>query len=288
MKNYVICTDSSCDFSQEEIIKRGLLCPSLTFHFDGEHKEYLSGEMDTSEFYSRMRMGQIAKTAAVNSRVFSIFFCDILKNGQDILYLGLSSALSSTVSAAKLAAKELMTKFPERRIIVIDSLCASAGIALLYDFVASKKQSGATLEEAAEYAEQIKSKICHWFTVEDLSYLRRGGRIGTTSAFVGNILAIKPVMHVDESGRLTNYKNVRGRRQSIEALAQKFADGRDGIADNTVYISHGDCPEDASKLASILIEKHGAKVKLVTSVGPVIGAHSGPGTLAVFFVGKAR
>ena len=288
MNEYIIFTDSSCDLSAEMISERGIYSSSLSFRFNDADVEYTNDGMDIKEFYEKMRSGLVAKTAAVNSETFAVEFEKILKTGKDILYIGFSTGLSTTYNSARIAAQQLKDSYPDRKIITVDTLAASAGVALLIDLVIEKKNSGASIEEAAKYAEDIKLKICHWFTVDDLVYLKRGGRISPTAAFVGNMLGIKPVLHVDNEGHLVNVSKVRGRRTSILALAEKYGELCDDEGNKKFYISHGDCLEDAELLAKTIEEKYGAKTGLITNVGPVIGAHSGPGTLALFFVGKER
>ena len=288
MNNYIIFTDSSCDLSEDMLKKRGVFSSPLSFRFDNEEKEYTNNEMPISEFYQRMRNGSVAKTSAANSESFATEFKKLLDMGYDILYLGFSSGLSTTYNSARLAAEQVIGNYPDRRIITVDTLAASAGIALLIDMVNEKKRKGATIEEAAKYAEDIKLNICHWFTVEDLVYLKRGGRISPSAAFFGNMLGIKPVLHVNNEGRLVNKFKVRGRKTSIIALADKYGELCDNNENNTVYISHADCPDEAEELGKIINQKYGANAKLITNVGGVIGAHSGPGTIAIFFVGKER
>ncbi|MBO5101478.1 MAG: DegV family protein [Clostridia bacterium] len=286
-KTYVILTDSSCDLNREVLDEWQIGTASLTFRFDGEDKEYTNDGMDINEFYSRMKAGGVAKTAAVNTESFIECFTPYLEGGLDILYIGFSSGLSTTFNSARLASIELKEKYPERKIIAVDSLCASAGGALLVRLALDKREAGAEIEACAEFVESIKLSICHWFTVDDLVYLKRGGRVSSTAAFFGNMLGIKPVMHVDNEGHLVNVEKVRGRKTAIEALAQKYGELRvDG--DYPIYISQADSTADAERLASILKSKYGAEVSIITDVGPVIGAHSGPGTLALFFVGKER
>ena len=288
MNNYVIYTDSSCDLSNEAIANREIYCSSLTFKFSDSKKEYSNDGMSIAEFYNKMRKGAVAKTSAVNSETFSRSFDKILIEGNDILYIGFSSGLSTTLNSARLAAQHLTERYPKRKIVVVDSLSASAGTALLIDLVIGKKKLGASIDEAAKYAEQMKLKICHWFTVDDLVYLKRGGRISSTTAFVGNMFGIKPILHVDNNGHLVNAGKVRGRKLSIETLAKKYGELRDDEKIRKVFISHGDCIADAEELASVIENNYGVKSELITYVGPVIGAHSGPGTLALFFVGKER
>ena len=288
MNEYVIYTDSSCDFSIQSIKDRGLYSSSLTFRFSDSEKEFTNDNMPIAEFYQKMRDGGVAKTAAVNSETFAIEFEKLLKEGKDILYIGFSSGLSTTYNSARIAAEQLRGDYPDRKIITVDTLAASAGIALLIDLVLEKKNAGATIEEAAQFAEDTKLNICHWFTVDDLVYLKRGGRVSAATAVVGNMLGIKPVLHVDNEGHLINVSKVRGRKTSIAALADRYSESACDLSGGKVYISHGDCLKDAEELARIIETKHGAKTQLITDVGPVIGAHSGPGTIALFFVGKYR
>ena len=288
MNSYVIYTDSSCDLNTQMLRQRGVFCSSLSFRFDGDEKVYFDNRMSTEEFYQRIKNGECAKTSAVNVESFIAGFSKLLDLGYDILYLGFSSALSTTYNSARLAREQLKDKYPERKILTVDTLAASAGIALLIDMVIEKKNSGATIEEAKEFAEKIKHKICHYFTVDDLEYLKRGGRISPSAAFFGNMLGIKPLLYVDKNGRLMSLKKVRGRKTSITALADKYDELCDTDASRIVYISHADCKSEAEWLKKHIEEKYNTKTKLITNVGSVIGAHSGPGTIALFFVGKER
>lgn len=275
MSEFRIVCDSACDLSSEMLRKRNVTCVPLSVSFDG------GGAVDSTDFYNQMRSGRVAKTAGANVEAFRAAFTPILEGGKDILYLGFSSALSMTYNSARIAAGELRKEYPERRIITIDSLCASAGIALLLD----KLLAFSDLENAVEYAEKKKLKICHLFTVDNLDYLKRGGRVSPTTAMVGNLLGIKPMLYVDNHGKLIPGSKVRGRRKAIERLAEDFGRLRE---ENEVYISHADCMRDAETLSEILRTKYDAKVRLITNIGPVIGSHSGPGTLALFFIGRER
>ena len=288
MNNFVIHTDSACDIKPELLKEWGVPYTSLTFRFDGEDKEYKNDGMSASDFYAKMRDGGNAKTAAVNTEVFKEGFEATLKEGKDVLYIGFSSGLSTTYNSARLAANELKEEYPDRKIITVDSLCASAGEGMLVRLALDKQAEGATIEETAAYTESLVLKICHWFTVDDLEYLKRGGRVSPTVAFVGNLLGIKPVLHVDNDGHLINVSKVRGRKTAVATLADKYGALADKLDNDMVYISHGDCIDDAKTLAEMLKMRYNANVSIITDVGPVIGAHSGPGTLALFFVGKER
>ena len=286
MKDYIIFTDSSCDLPEETLKQNDMGCVPLSFKFEGDNRNFLNNEIPINSFYHRMRSGEIAKTSAINPKTFHTLFENAIKEQKDVLYIGFSSALSSTFIYAKLAAEELSAIYPKRRIIAIDSLCASAGLGLLINLIAEKKKMGYSIDNAAEYAESIKRRICHWFTVDDLDYLKRGGRVSPSSAFFGNMLGIKPILKVDNSGRLTCVGKVRGRRTSITTLAKRF--GESCSDKEKLYISHADCQKEAEYLAKELKENHGAKEIFITDIGTVIGAHSGPGTIALFFIGNER
>ena len=287
MGNYIIYTDSACDIKPRLLNEWGVHYTELTFTFGSDGKEHSDFSMPSKEFYKRMRDGDVAKTSAVNAAVFKAAFEKELQAGDDVLYIGFSSGLSTTVNSAQIAADELKEQYPERRIVVVDTLAASAGFGLLLYMTVQQKKNGAGLDEAAAYAERMKLHICHWFTVDDLVYLKRGGRISPTVAFVGSVLGIKPVLHMDNEGHLINMFKERGRKASIRALAAKYGElCMDREA--PIFISHGDCKEDADYLVKLVKEQYGAKVDIITDVGAVIGAHSGPGTLAFFFVGKER
>ena len=288
MKEYIIVTDSACDIKPEILEKWGVGFCSLTFRFEGDEKEYSNFDMSALDFYNKMREGGSAKTAAVNVEGFKTVFEEYVKQGKDVLYLGFSSGLSTTYNSARLAAQELNGEYTENKVVTVDTLSASAGFGLLLYLTVKKKAEGASIDEAAKYAEELIPHLCHWFTVDDLMYLKRGGRISPTVAFVGNVLGIKPVLHMDNEGHLINVSKVRGRKTSVEALARKYDELALTPNEGTVFISHGDCLADAEYLASIIKNKYGVETEIITDVGPVIGAHTGPGVLAFFFVGKER
>lgn len=288
MTDFVIYTDSGCDIASALLADWGVRSSSLTFRFEDEDREYSSEDMTVRAFYDRMRAGGIAKTAAINIGNFLDAFEPLLQQGLDILYLGFSSALSTTFNSAAIAARQLAAQYPERRIITIDTLSASAGQGMLVYLAKEKKKKGATLEETAAYIEDMKLCISHWFTVDDLEYLKRGGRVSPTVAFLGNALGIKPVLHVDNSGSLINVSKIRGRKKALAALADRYSELAVTLAEGTVFISHSDCIEDAEYLAGLLRERHGISVQIITDIGTVIGAHTGPGTVALFFVSKER
>ena len=288
MNPYVIYTDSACDLPESMLAELGVKAQSLSFRFDGSEHEYLNGEMSAPEFYAQMKDGKVAKTAAVNESTFKAAFEAEILAGNDLLYLGFSSGLSMTYNAGRLACEELAQAYPDRKVIAIDSLCASAGQGLLVYLAAMRQKEGATIEEVASYIESIKLNLCHWFTVDDLVYLMRGGRVSPAVALVGGMLNIKPVMHVDNEGHLIKVGTVRGRKNSLKALADKYEAMALDRENSVIFISHGDCYDEAKELGEMLKAKGAPDVRLITYVGPVIGAHSGPGTMALFFLGKER
>lgn len=288
MRDFVIHTDSSCDLKPDLLNSWGVSFTNLNLTFDDEGKAYACSEIDVTEFYDRMRQGGIAKTSAANVGAFLDAFEPIVSQGKDVLYLAFSSGLSTTCNSAAIAANQLKEAYPDAEIRVVDTLAASAGQGLLVDLAVQKKRSGATLAETAAYVEDMIPRLCHWFTVDDLEYLKRGGRVSAAVALVGGILGIKPVLHVDDGGHLVKVTTARDRKNAIKALADRYTQTACAPDRGAVYISHGDCRADAEKLAEILQQRHGVDVTLIADVGPVIGAHSGPGTLALFYVGSGR
>lgn len=287
-KNFVIFTDSGCDISGAILKEWDVLSLDLTFRFEGEDKEYSNADMSVKTFYHKMRGGAVAKTSAINTAVFEEAFEALLKQGRDILYLGFSSGLSATYNCAKMAAQSLEEKYTDNKIITVDTLAASAGQGMLVNFAVKKRAEGATIEQTAQYIESIKLNLCHWFTVDDLVYLKRGGRVSSAAAFVGTVLNIKPMLHVDNEGHLISKAKVRGRKATLKFLCDKYGELAKDKKDGTVYICHADCIEDVNTLCEMLKSNYGADVEVITDVGPVIGAHAGPGTIAVFFLGTER
>ena len=289
-KNYVVMTDSSADLNpaleQElgvDIIPLSVNCGDRTFLDYPDERE-----IKTSEFYGMLRSGANAKTAAANVETFLTAMSRHLEQGKDVLYLGFSSGLSSTYSASEIAAQELRERYPERKVLTVDTLCASMGQGLLVWLTVQELKHGATLEEAARYAEDNRLHLCHWFTVDDLFFLKRGGRVSAATALVGTVLQIKPVMHMDDAGTLKNVTKARGRKAALKALAQRLADTATDPADQTVFICHGDCLDDAEYTSEQIRALVPVKDIIINYVGPVIGAHTGPGVISIFFVGTHR
>ena len=290
METYRIITDSSCDLSQEMADALDLAVVPLTLNYNGaEYPNYLDYRaIDIKEVYAGLRAGAATSTIAANPAAWMSAAEPVLQQGEDVLILAFSSGLSTTYNAACIAAEELREKYPQRKIYVVDTLCASLGQGLLVWHTAKKRQEGATLEEARDFAEQNKLHLCHWFTVDDLYFLKRGGRVSAATAAVGSLLQIKPVLHVDDEGHLINMSKARGRKASIQALAAKVAETAYDPSKQTMFICHGDCLEDAKYLEKLVKEQYHVPEVHINYTGPVIGSHSGPGTLALFFVGRER
>jgi len=290
MSNFVIVTDSCCDLPQSLVQEMGLAIIHLKVLV--EDKTYTNysdwREISAKDFYDLMRAEKTASTSAPSIGDFVQVLDPILREGRDILYLGFSSALSSTVSTGMLAAQELMEQYPDRKVLCVDTLCASLGQGLFVRLVWEKQQAGASLEEAFAFAKELVPNLCHWFTVNDLHALQRGGRVSKTTAVVGSMLQIKPILHVDDEGRLTKLGTVRGRKASIATLKDKLKAAITHPEEQTIYISHGDCEEEARQLADMIAAEVPVKGFVLNHVGPVIGAHTGAGVIALFCVGNQR
>ena len=290
MADYVIMTDSCCDMTSALAEELELSVLPLSLHMgDAVYRNWLDGrEIGFQEFYAKIRSGQLATTSAVSVGDFAAEMRKILSAGKDILCINFSSALSATYQSAAIAAADLAEEFPDRKILVVDSLCASLGQGLLVYLCAQERRKGRSLEEVHTFAEETKGKVCHWFTVDDLNHLKRGGRISATTALFGTMLSIKPVMHVDDGGHLVPVSKARGRKSSLLALVDQMEATAIDPASQTVFISHGDCEGDALFVAGEIPRRFGTRDIRLNYVGPVIGNHSGPGTLALFFLGTKR
>ena len=290
MNDYVLLTDSSADLTDALVKELGVEVLPLSFTM--RNKTYRNWpdnrEIDPKDFYRQLREGEMATTSAVNVSDFTETIEPHLKEGRDVLVVAFSSGLSATCHSAQIAAQELSEQYPERKVYVVDSLCASLGQGLLVWYAAQERKKGRTIEEVRDWAEANKLSLCHQFTVDDLHFLKRGGRISSTTAVVGSMLKIKPVLHVDDEGHLINIGKARGRQSSLKALVDKMEKTVTEAGKQTVFISHGDCLEDAEAVAQMVRERFGTQDIRINYVGPVIGAHSGPGTLALFYLGTQR
>ncbi|MBQ6634600.1 MAG: DegV family protein [Ruminococcus sp.] len=286
-KGYRLYSDSTCDLSTDLLDKMDVKILDLTYEVDST--SYIGNEMSMKVFYDRMRNGASTKTSQIPPTVYEQAFEAEIKNGYDILYLGFSSGLSGSYNGACIARDMLMDKYPEARIICVDSLCASSGEGLLLIKAERKKREGMSIDKLAEWLEANKLHLCHVFTVDDLKYLRRGGRVSTAAAVAGSVLGIKPILHVDNEGHLIPVGKIRGRKQSINKLVELMSEKVNGWENKEVAICHGDCMEDAEYAANLMKERLGNDTVVhICYTGPVIGAHSGPGTLALFFMGEVR
>ena len=289
MSEYVITTDNNSDLPEKYLKDHGVGCMYLSYSMDG--KNYTHGNfLPEHEFYEAMRNGSMPTTAQVNPENAKALLEPYLKEGKDILHIAFSSGLSGTYNSSRIAAEELMEEYPDRKIIVVDSLSASLGQGLLVWLAQQKKELGQTLEDVADWVEKNKLKMVHLFTVDDLNHLYRGGRVSRTTAIVGSMLNIKPVLHVDNEGKLTAIGKVRGRKKALQELVKLMDEkiGSFGAGCDTIFISHGDCEQDAQYVAAKVKEKYDIKNIIINQVGATIGAHSGPGTMALFFVGDVR
>lgn len=289
MNPYLITTDSACDLPADYLKKHRIYTQSL-FYKLGEEVYGGKRELDPHEFYTMMRGGQMPTTMAINPEELTEGLTPILKEGYDIIHLAFSSGLSSSCQNAVIAAEDLKEIFPERKITVIDTKCASLGQGLLVHKAVQAMESGCSYEETIQRVQDLLPHMCHVFTVDDLFHLYRGGRVSKTVAVLGTIVNVKPVMHVDDEGHLIPVSKVRGRKKSLTALVDMMEEKIKGYEqeNDTVFISHGDCIDDANFVADQVRKRFGIQDILINYVSPTIGAHSDPGTLALFFIGSKR
>lgn len=288
---FEIVTDSSCNLVEDMIDEFGLHVLPLTFMIDGkQYQSYLKGQRtDLKQFYTMMREGKVITTSLPNLADAEKLLRGILDAGRDVLYIGFSSGLSGTFQAIDLLLSQLAAEYPDRTVLSVDTLAASGGQGLLVWYAARMAENGASIEEVHDWLEDNKLHLAHWFTVDDLMFLWRGGRVSKTSAWAGAVLNIKPVMHVDDEGHLIPLEKVRGRKKSLNALVNHMEKSAiRPIEDQMVFITHGDCIEDAEYVADEVKKRFGVKDVVINYVDPVIGAHSGPGTMALFFLADKR
>jgi DegV family protein with EDD domain len=290
MSNYQIITDSCIDLNKEEIVKHNLIVLPLTIEiahvsFENDPDERV---MNIKEFYEHLRNKELSHTSAVTPLCIEEKMIPYLEKGEDILCLAFSSALSTTYNSFAIAASELKEKYPQRTIYVIDTLCASSGQGLLVTKVCEMRENGCSIDEAYTWAEHNKTNLCHIFTVPDLYQLKRGGRLSAPAAAFGTLLNIKPVLHVSKEGKLVPIKKVRGRKASLDYIIKRIKETIVNPETQTIYLSHGDCYDETKELAERLKETLHIKDYRIFYVGPVIGAHSGCGTIAIFYLGNDR
>ena len=290
MRDYVIMTDSCCDLTDQMARDLELEVLPLTMHMDGQdYPNDLAGTaISNQEFYKRIRAGKLATTSAVNVGQFQDAMRRVLESGRDIVCVCFSSALSTTYQSAVIAAEDLRAEFPEAEIHVVDSLSASLGQGLLLYLAVEQKRKGLTAAELAKWVEDNRLSVCHWFTVDDLNFLKRGGRVSATTALLGTMLSIKPVMHTSDEGKLVPVSKARGRKAAIAALLDKIEALGIHPEKQTMFICHADCEEDAKAVAQTIQDRFGTPTVHINYIGPVIGSHTGPNTMGIFFVGTQR
>ena len=289
MCNYTIVTDSCCDFTKQQYADLKLRYVPLTLLYKGVAQDGFTEPDELHAFYNGIREGEMPTTSAVNPDGWERIMRPELEAGKDVLCMVFSSALSTTYQSAVIAATELKEEFPQRTIHVVDTLCAALGQGLLVWHACKRRDAGMNLEELTAWVEENKHHLAHWVTVDDLNHLKRGGRVSATTALVGGLLNIKPIIHVDTEGRLDTVSKVRGRKAAMELLAGKIAELGEGYDNETIAIAHGDCPQDAAALEALIREKCPWVKNVITGyVGGVIGAHTGPGVLVCFFLGKEK
>ena len=290
MSDFVILTDSSADLTDEMARALGVHVLPLSFTIQDKtyHNYPDNREMAPEDFYKLLRSGEMCTTSAVNVAAYHEAMEPLLQEGRDILVLAFSSGLSATYQSAKVAVEELCEQFPDRKLLLVDTLSASMGQGLLVWLAAQRQKAGESIEAVHAWVEENKLNLCHWFTVDDLHFLKRGGRIGAATAVLGTMLHIKPVLHVDDEGHLISMSKARGRAAALTALVDEMEKTVINPAEQTIFISHGDCLDDALKVADDVKGRFGVKAVILGHIGPVIGAHSGPGTIALFFLGSKR
>ncbi len=288
--SFEIVTDSSANLTDDQIKDYNLSVISLSYFVNGkEYKGYIKGiKTDYKSFYEFARQKSLITTSLPEYKEFLSVFNPIIENEKDLLYIGFSSALSGTFQSANNYLDELKEKYPDRKIYAVDSLCASMGQGLLVYYTVKLRNEGKTIEETFNWLEENKLSFCHWFTVDDLFFLQRGGRLSTFSAIAGTMLSVKPVLHVDELGKLVLAEKVRGRRKALSSLVDRMESSINLDKKQPIFISHGDCIEDAEYVATLIRERFEFSDITINYIDPVIGSHSGPGTIALFFIGNKR
>ncbi|MCT8975958.1 DegV family protein [Clostridium sp. CX1] len=285
----ILITDSCSDLPLEYIENNNIIYMSLTYEIKGqEFKDDFWKTTKSKEFYDKLREGELSKTSQVNSHRYYEEFKKHITENNSIIYVGFSSALSGSTNSAAIAREQLLEEFKDADITVVDTKGASMGQGLLVYYANEMLKKEAPKEEVVNWLEENKLKLSHWFTVEDLNHLKRGGRISSTAAVVGTLLNIKPVLHVDNEGKLVPVEKVKGRKKSLKTLVDKLSEKIVNAEEQIIGISHGDCIEDAEHVRDLILEQYKVKDFIITNVGPVIGSHSGPGTVALFFLGSSR
>ncbi len=285
MNEYKIISDFGCDLPENLLAQYDITVIPTNLHIEGENN-VLSDEIEILDFYAKLREKKMIKTSAINMQMFKNKFEELLEAGYDLLYIGMSAGLSATYGSALLAAHELSSLYPERKIRCVDSRSGSGGVGLAAYLAALKKEEGADLEENFVYMTDICSRLNSWFTVDDLFFLKRGGRLSAATAVVGSLFMIKPILTVDEEGKLFAQAKARGKKGAMETIVRRAEAFALEPENSIITISHADCMEEAINLEMMLRTKWDVKDIIITDIGPAFGAHCGPGGLALFFVGK--
>ena len=290
MRDYIIVTDATSDIPNEMANELNVKVVPMSFSLGEKNYNHYPDyrELDIKTFYDKQRAGQTSLTTQINVAVYLDFFEEIIKSDKDVLYISFSSALSSTYQSSVLAAKELNEKYPDFKIITIDSKAATLGETLLVKLAAQKKSEVMNIEDLSKWVDDNHLKVCHYFTVDDLNHLKRGGRMTAMTAFIGTALDIKPILHVNDEGKLIPLDKVRGRKKALKVLFNYLAELSENLEEQTIFIGHGDCIEDARYLESLIKEAYKVKEVIIHPIGPIIGSHTGPGAITLFFLGKHR
>jgi len=284
MSEFIITADSTVDMPKEYLVEKNIPIMALTYVLDGITYEDGNG-LTGKDFFDKLRRGSMPTTSQVNPEQAKAIFEPFVKEGKDVLHIGFSSGLSGSVGSAKIAADELMEEYPDRKVIVIDSLCAAMGEGMLLYKVVELKEQGKSLEEVAEWAENNKLNICHDVTVDDLFHLHRGGRVSKASAILGSMIQLKPIIHMNEEGKLIVIDKVRGRKKSLMTLLDRMEKKMQGFENNIAMIVHGDAQEEAEMLKAEMEKRFGITNVIINCLGSVIGSHTGPGVVSVFYMG---
>ncbi len=287
-REFIISTDTNSDLPFSFIDENNINLMGLGYTMDGVTRFSDDRTIDPHDFYERMRAGSMPTTMQINPEQAEKSFEALVTQGFDVLHIAFSSGLSGSYNSAEMGAAEVRERYPEANVVVIDSLSASLGQGLMVYYAVQLKKAGKSLEETAAWIESHRQNFLHYFTVEDLNHLYRGGRVSKATAVFGTMLGIKPVMYVDAEGRLVPMGKVRGRKQSMLDLINRMGPKMEGMDNEIVFISHGDALDEAKFCAEEIKKKYKIKNFLFNYIAPTIGAHSGPGTIAIFFLGKDR
>lgn len=290
MQDYIIVTDATCDLSVEILKDLDIVVIPMEFIIEDKIYSHYPDErqMALDDFYGHLRTGRMPSTTQINYNAYKTIFTDILKQGKEVLYISFSSGMSGTYNASRLVISDLKEEFPDREVISVDSLCASIGEGLLVYLAALKKHEGFSIDKLKHWIEEKRFEICHWFAVDDLEHLKRGGRINAVQASVGSILDIKPILSVDREGKLVTAAKMRGRKKSYHYLIQKLKEDGEKTECETIFLGHANCLEEAKYLQQLILEEKLAEKVIICNIGPIIGSHTGAGMIAVTFVGRSR